>query len=201
MLHFAKAWMVVAVFVVTGACAASDQPQANLHVTIRVYSYVLLSEKVLAEAEQEAARVFDKAGVKTLWVECRGSGNRANDEPLCQIPPDLRHLVMRIVPGAWSGHDSVFGFAFLSAEGNGAYSDVFFACVEQLHREWSASVPRVLGHVMAHEIGHLLLGSPGHTRLGIMQRNWHGDELRRIERGTLFFTAEQAQSMRSRLSL
>jgi len=82
MLHFAKAWMVVAVFVVTGACAASDQPQANLHVTIRVYSYVLLSEKVLAEAEQEAARVFDKAGVKTLWVECRGSGNRANDESL-----------------------------------------------------------------------------------------------------------------------
>src|SRR5207237_9098931 len=125
------------------------------------------SERVQGEDGQEAARVRDEDGVNTLWVECRGSGNRVNDGPLCQIPPDLRHLVMRIVPAAWSGHDSVFGFAFLSAEGNGAYSDVFFASVEQLHRDWRASVPRVLGHVMAHEIGHLLLGSPRHTRLVI----------------------------------
>lgn len=114
-------------------------------------------------------------------------------------PGDLTHLSLRIV--SWSSQlgDSTFGIAFLSEEGVGVYSDVFYPLVEKLHSDFGASLSRVLGHVMAHEIGHLLLGLRSHSALGIMQPHWQEEALRRIGMGTLLFTAEQARSMRERL--
>jgi len=52
---------------------------------------------------------------------------------------------------------------------------------------------------MAHEIGHLLIGSHAHAPWGIMAAKWHDQELRRLEMGTLFFSAEQEKLMYSRL--
>jgi hypothetical protein len=59
--------------------------------------------------------------------------------------------------------------------------------------------PRVLGHVMAHELGHLLLGSNAHAEIGIMRPRWFGQQLRAVERGALFFSPEQALLMRNGL--
>jgi hypothetical protein len=76
---------------------------------------------------------------------------------------------------------------------------VFYDSVEKLHQDWHASLSRVLGHVMAHEIGHLLLGTNAHSPMGIMRPNWQGQELRSIAIGTLLFTREQARSMQTKL--
>ena len=201
MRQLARACLVLALLVRSTVCAvATDLSGINPYVTIRVYNDVQLSEKVLAEAEQEAVRIFHQAGVNTIWIECQSSRVGSDMDSRCQYPPGLTHLALRIVPRAWSAGDSIFGVAFLSAEGNGAYGDVFYDSVEKLHREWRASVPRVLGHVMAHEIGHLLLGLHSHSRLGIMCPSWHGEQLRSIGMGTLFFMPEQARSIRTRLS-
>jgi hypothetical protein len=81
----------------------------------------------------------------------------------------------------------------------GVYGDVFYPLVEKLHSDCHASLSRVLGHVMAHEIGHLLLGLRSHSALGIMQPDWQGEALRRIGMGTLLFTVEQARNMREKL--
>jgi Zn-dependent peptidase ImmA (M78 family) len=61
------------------------------------------------------------------------------------------------------------------------------------------SEPRVLRHVMAHELGHLLLGSNAHAEIGIMRPRWFGQQLRAVERGALFFSPEQALLMRNGL--
>jgi hypothetical protein len=107
--------------------------------------------------------------------------------------------VLRIVPKALSAADSMFGMAFLAGNG-GVYGDVFFDSVEILHRDCGASIARVLGHVMAHEVGHLLLGSHSHSSIGIMCPSWHSEQLRRVEKGTLFFTPEQARAMRDKIT-
>jgi hypothetical protein len=52
---------------------------------------------------------------------------------------------------------------------------------------------------MAHEIGHLLLGTNAHSPMGIMRPNWQGQELRSIGMGTLLFTPDQGRSMQTKL--
>ena len=55
----------------------------------------------------------------------------------------------------------------------------------------------ILGHVVAHEIGHLLLPRGPHSPSGIM-RAWLDRQLAAL--GGLFFTADQAQDIRTKLA-
>jgi hypothetical protein len=89
---------------------------------------------------------------------------------------------------------------FLSAEGTGAYIDASYNSVEELDEEWHVGLARVLGHVMAHELGHLLLGSNAHSRQGIMRRQWYGDDLHLASKGSLLFSEDQARSIRKNLA-
>ena len=132
-------------------------------VIINVYNDAQVSGKVLTQAEQEATRIFRQAGVDNVWVECQSLKPDLNRKPECDSPAGPRHLALRIVPWSSNLRDSVFGIAFLSVEGEGTYSDVFYDAVQKLHQDWHASLSAVLGHVMAHEVGHLLI--PGHERL------------------------------------
>jgi len=165
-------------------------------VTIRVYSEVELSKQVLSLAEQEGARIFREAKIETIWVNCETSCPPTDSR--CQEKPGPKHLVLRIVPKALSAADSIFGMAFLSDNG-GVYSDVFFNSIEALHRDCGTNLARILGHVMAHEVGHLLLGSHSHSSRGIMCASWHAQQLRMIAMGGLFFTPEQAHAMKAKM--
>ena len=89
--------------------------------------------------------------------------------------------------------------AFLSADGTGCYSDVFFDQATELRSNWSVDLASLLGNVAAHELGHLLLGSNSHARDGIMKARWQREELLKVRRDNLLFTTEQAQRMRGRL--
>jgi len=50
---------------------------------------------------------------------------------------------------------------------------------------------------MAHEIGHLLLGTPEHSSRGIMRARWEREDLRDAARRCLVFNSEQAEKMRA----
>ncbi len=174
---------------------AAGADTVSSSVTVRLYTDVQLSPKTLAQVEQEEVRILRQAGVETVWVECKSSVS--DRDPRCQIPPGPGYFVVRIVPKAHKAADSIFGVAYL-ANGSGAYSDVFYDSVEKLHQECGASTERVLGHVIAHELGHLLLGSNAHTESGIMRPHWYAEQLHALERGALFFTPEQARKILSR---
>ena len=107
---------------------------------------------------------------------------------------------MRIAPRSASSAGEVFGVAFLSDEGTGCYSDVFYDRARELHANWNVGLADILGNVMAHELGHLLLGSNSHSGAGIMRAHWQGEELHRLSRGSLWFTSEQASHMRGKLN-
>lgn len=175
---------------------AAKVENKQLFITVRLYSDVQLSSKTLRESEQEVTRILQHAGVGTAWIDCRGT---LPVPPECDALPGPKDLTIRIVPKALSAADSIFGMAFLSKAGAGAYSDVFYDSLEKLRRECGASESALLGHVVAHELGHLLLGSGAHTSIGIMRPRWYGQQLRAIERGSLFFTSEQAELIRTRL--
>jgi hypothetical protein len=177
----------------------ANQRPTRPQVTINVYNDARVSEQVLAQAEQETTRIFRQAGIDSVWVECQSLKPDLDRTAECEAPAGPTHLALRIVPWSSKLRESVFGTAFLSAEGQGTYSDVFYDAVERLHKDWHANLSRVLGHVMAHEIGHLLLGTNAHSPTGIMRLRWQGQELHSISMGTLLFTSEQAGTMQAKL--
>jgi hypothetical protein len=166
-------------------------------ITILVYDDAKVSQQDLAEAERQAAMILQGAGVRAVWANCsRPHGDAAK---VCRRPLGPDQFVVRIVHQGQTSTDSVFGVAFLAADGTGKYSDVFFDRIDHMQRECGGSVARLLGTVAAHEIGHLLLGSHAHSSLGIMSAHWSRDELHRVEMGTLRFTPDQASRMRERI--
>jgi hypothetical protein len=52
---------------------------------------------------------------------------------------------------------------------------------------------------MAHELGHLLLGSNAHSMFGIMRSHWSGEELQSLRMGKLLFTREQSHLMKEKM--
>jgi hypothetical protein len=58
----------------------------------------------------------------------------------------------------------------------------------------------ILGHVMVHEIGHLLLGTNSHSASGIMRAQWRNAELLSAGKGALVFAPAQSRRMRQRLA-
>jgi hypothetical protein len=51
----------------------------------------------------------------------------------------------------------------------------------------------VLGHVMAHEIGHVLEGIPRHSEQGLMKENWTPRDMHEIVAERLRFTSTDAK--------
>jgi hypothetical protein len=179
----------------------SQETSANMpQVTINLYNDARVPETVLREARLEAAKIFRRAEVQIIWMDCSSGQARSTSDPACDNRRGPSHLSLRIVSWSFKSNDSVFGVSFLSPEGEGTYGNVFYDSVEKLHTEWRTEITTVLGHVMAHEIGHLLLGTNAHSRMGIMRSNWHGKELRSISTGTLLFTPPQVESFKVRLS-
>lgn len=59
---------------------------------------------------------------------------------------------------------------------------------------------KILGYVMAHELGHLLLGRGAHSFTGIMRGGWDRHQILSVEMSSLRFTNEQARLIRSTVS-
>ncbi len=89
------------------------------------------------------------------------------------------------------------GISFLSEGGYGCYADVFYGPMLKLQLETSTRVALILGHAMAHELGHLLLGTNSHSRDGLMAARWNRDDLARAARGDLLFGPEESRRMKS----
>ncbi len=111
-------------------------------------------------------------------------------------------MILKILPDAESvqvrDRVDVLGISPLDERGVGFYGYVFYDRIQQL-AEKRRLAPTLLGHVLAHEIGHLLMRSTSHSISGIMSGRWTGDELRRISEGAMLFTALESSVMRDRL--
>lgn len=60
-------------------------------------------------------------------------------------------------------------------------------------------VSATLGLVIAHELGHVLIGGSGHARAGLMRASWADDDFRRAVEGDAAFTPSDVISIRTRL--
>lgn len=155
-----------------------------------VRDYAGVAPKILRRAEAEAARITRTAGIELRWLHCPPTG----DVQQCRDTADNRTLILDLL-GAQStrrnGDAGALGFASPPESGPfWSYAGVFCDRVEALDSPVAGRAV-VLGHAMAHEIGHMLLGVGGHASDGIMKAEWQKRELWRAARGDLIFSASQ----------
>jgi hypothetical protein len=179
-----------------GVLLVAQTSQGLPQVTVCVYNDSDAPEQTVLKAEGIATRIFRETGVDMDWIDAaRHSGKTA-----CAGGPAAgTSLILRIIPKPLTLTDTVFGVAFLSEDGSGRYADVFYAPLQKLSgvRQVDASI--LLAHVVAHEIGHLLLGSNAHAHLGVMRSHWESGDLLRAAMGGLLFTSDESRRMRGRL--
>ena len=167
-------------------------------ITVRVFNYAGVAERIVAVAQEQAGRVLRDVDVHTLWVDCPTSLAALQTNTRCRGRAAPTELVIRIVPRSQNPRCQL-GFAALPKEkGNLAtHASVFYEAAEDLAAGYSASNSQMLGYILAHEIGHLLLGEGSHAGKGIMRTPWRKPEMERAAEGRLGFSAKQANRIRA----
>lgn len=199
-MHRTLPTLVVSAIVICSVMGSAQESFGqNQPVNVSVFSDVQIPEEILALAEQRASQIFSSAGVDVVWINCIRGPSTIPDQG-CSRTYGPRDLVLRITTHVSSAtSDAAFGVAWLAADGSGRYADVFWTRAQELRTDSNADLGRILGSVMAHEIGHLLLGVNSHSVSGLMQARWGGGALHHIVTGTLLFSPAQGAQMRTHL--
>jgi hypothetical protein len=178
-----------------GAGSAADQLAS---VRVRLYDYAHVSRATLARAKANAADILQRAGVRVEWAECRLRADESAKDAACGLPVTASDLQMRILDSEMakrvrtSRHD--LGYALL-ADDLDTIAAVFFHRAVDLERGNLATRSAILGAMMAHEIGHLLLGVNHHSDTGVLRASWGDRELKVIAQGQMCFTSGEARRM------
>jgi hypothetical protein len=97
--------------------------------------------------------------------------------------------------------DGALGFAPRCPDHErGCLANILYPRVDELASLHGARAARILGHVVAHEVGHLLLGPNPHSPRGVMRGVWSPDDLKFMDWNSLFFTRRQSAQMRAHLA-
>jgi hypothetical protein len=194
-------WAVLAIALLFSSSnvAAQNSAKPELRLTISVYNDANVSGDTLQQAEGEAVRVFRRAGVEVQWLNCEATAP-PQESAACREVKFPAHLHLRIVRKALRLKAGVLGISFLAADGTGCQADLFYERMEELQNTRHGGLASLLGHVAAHEVGHLLLGTNSHAPTGIMRGHWTDEEVAGINLARLYFSPAESERMRERLS-
>ncbi len=178
--------------------ASGVEPEFRPTITVRVFNYAGVAERIVAAAKKQAGRVLRDVGVHALWIDCPTSLAELQINTACRGSAASTELVIRIAPRSQNPRYRL-GFAALPTEKGkvASQASVFFEAAEQLATGHPTSMAQMLGYILAHEIGHLLLGEGSHSGKGIMRTPWRKQEMERAAEGRLGFTAKQAKRMKA----
>jgi hypothetical protein len=181
-------------------CRANQVDPAAPEITVRVYDYAAVPPGIAKRARKETSRIFLEAGIRTAWALCAVPGQAEPTDPRCETQPAATDIQVNILPRkmaqALMRHHSELGAAVTLPHGFGRHASVFYHRVDELAESGGASRALLLGHIMAHEIGHLLLGVNSHSATGLMHVPWDRTQRERASLGTLLFTHTEAEQIR-----
>lgn len=190
--------------------SAAAAPQAwRPATTIHLRNYAGVPLGTLVEAERVATAIFRDAGIETRWNEIDVTRDRVETAVAQDEPMTLADIQVNVLPGTAAVSAGLSESAMGVAPGAGpdrTLVDVFDGRVRTLYWKVSSaylkgdidrpvSRGQLLGHVIAHEVGHLLLNRQGHSPSGIMRGEWAFADFRDMASGRLVFTPQQVQAM------
>jgi hypothetical protein len=171
-----------------------------LLVTIRLYDSFGMPPADLRTAMLTASAALQSGAVRAAWVVCPPPAATPTDNSSgCTGLPHDHDLLVRIVraPEALASSDTL-GFAAIdTAAGRGTLATVFADRIARLAARGRIDGAPLVGYAMAHEIGHLLLGTVVHAPRGLMRAGWTLDEMTRRVPGDWKFSREDAAHLAS----
>lgn len=165
--------------------AMADEPTRVL--VLRVHNLSGIGQYSLEEAQRHASQIYEAIGVSLIWVN-DGADTRAG---LRAAVPFQVALLSRTQTEKLRVSKAALGVAPLSHDR--AY--IFCERIAALSARAEDAFATILGRVLAHEVGHLVLPGKGHSETGIMRAN-----LDYTSRQVPGFTDDQAASIRVRLT-
>lgn len=194
-----------------GHAAAAAPSETSPAITIHVRNYAGVAPKTLAEAEEVTTGIFRKAGLETRWADVVLTPENGQENSAGHPARTLADIQVSIFPREMSDRDGAPNNVMGVAPGNGADRNIVYVFNGNVQtRVWElssahsrgridqqVSKAQVLGHVMAHEVGHLLLNQQVHSAQGIMRGEWGLMEFRSAVLGLLLFTPQQSEFLRA----
>jgi hypothetical protein len=178
------------------ATAAVIDPDTR--VMIRTYESTALPGD-RASALAAATEILEGAGLEVKWVACDAVFVRRDDDP-CVAPLAANELAIRFVrlpPSQGQTNQIALGYSLVDTRLRaGSLATVYVDRVTALAVTCHLDVQTLLGRAIAHEVGHLLLGTANHAPAGLMRAAWSQDALRHERPGEWVFTQRDARAMR-----
>ena len=175
-------------FSATARRTPKGKRKPNPKITLRVYDNAGLPARLLSRALNQTSVIFGDAGVVVAPIFC------TQDEPpaVCSQALDPSNIALRIIPGPVPGDEyNALGYS------SGPYITVDYSRVEEVAARSDVSPDRILGCVVAHELGHVLLGPESHSAAGIMKARFTDKELRLIREMFIGFLPSQKERIRA----
>jgi hypothetical protein len=177
---------------------ADRRPQATL--TVRLYNTAGIPADQVLAARQSAAAILEDTGVAVVFRHC---GRAVPGEPADACDQSLKpsEVVVRIIDAPASNPSldpEAFGLSYVVERTNrGWLATVFADRTARAAARVRGDAGVLLGRVIAHEVGHLLLGVSYHGHAGLMRAQWPDAMLTRTGDAWLFSLGEAARIHRA----
>jgi hypothetical protein len=183
--------------------AATGEPPLP-RITVLIHNYAAVSGDTVEIVEREVGAIFRANGVEIDWTDRVVLPLAAAGASTCQVMRGPTRFDVRLLSSSVSNRlhlkPGEFGRAVLGNTGEfGALADVYADHLKMLviGREWAYGP--ILGQVVAHELGHLLLGRGAHSSGGIMEANWRPKDLDKILQRRMTFPRGQSEQIRAQV--
>lgn len=176
---------------------------------ITVYDWAKLAKNDTRTAERELRRIFRESGIEIEWTPGIATAEEASlrsyseappkgheQEALCHARRDIAFQVLPVTPPGLKY--KALGMAHPFAH-DGTNVTVYDDRVREAAERHGLGHAIVLAHVIAHEIGHVLLRSGDHSLTGLMAYTWTEREYFWLAARFMYFSAAQSKAMRTTL--
>jgi hypothetical protein len=207
-----KAFLFAALASVILATANGQSPTLGIpsgraserQLSVHVYNLSGLPSGTLDRALREVARIFAQVDANVHWElgEPEAEEAHSTDQSGPASFRDLHvrsYLVVRIGRGMTHNVPSALGVSLPHAQ-YGVSATVFQERVENLCQAAGQDFGVILGHAIAHELGHVVLASREHAPVGIMRARWGRADFGQAAIGNLGFTVQQGAEIRDYVS-
>jgi hypothetical protein len=166
---------------------------AKLPLVVRLYDSAGVPARALERARDTAGITLAAIGIEPIWRPCHATG--------CIAGPKPHEVEIRIVKATAFSERGSLGFAAVDVEQRaGTLATLYVDRIDTLAVAAGIDSGTLLGRALAHEIGHLILGTADHAQHGLMRAMWTINELRRDSLIDWVFSAPQGAEMRLRLA-
>ena len=158
-------------------------------IVVHVFNQAGLDPQTLGDAERDAAKIFGDAGIQSTVESSSGDFS-------VRRPRSGEFLVRIVDRKPITATHGMLGFVAIDRTSNVRFAAVYEPAIDTVAKNFACERYHVVGAVIAHEIGHLILG-PAHGRHGLMHPNWGPLQFLQIKFRALEFTPEEAGRLRT----